>query len=235
VRYWIASICLAAGLVSAVAQADEAVVRKNMQARYPGIPVESVTRTPMPGIYEVYANGIIIYTDENVDYLIAEGRLVDAKTRDDLTSKRLRKLQGIPFSSLPLDQSFKIVRGSGKRKIAYFADPNCGYCRKFEQELLGVDDLTVHVFLYPILSQDSFDKAHNVWCSTDRVKTWNDWMQKGVVPSAAANCNSPIDKIVQYGREKRINGTPTLIFADGSRVPGVIPAAELNKILDAMK
>ena len=234
-RNWIASISLAAGLVSAVAQADEAEVRKNMQARYPGIPVESVTRTPMPGIYEVFANGIIIYTDKNVDYVIAEGRLVDAKTRVDLTSKRLRTLQRISFSSLPLDLTFKLVRGNGKRKIGYFADPNCVYCKKFEQELLSVDDLTVYVFLYPILSQDSFDKAHNVWCSTDRVKTWNDWMQKGVVPKAAENCDSPIDKIVQYGREKRINGTPTLIFTDGSRVPGVIPAAELNKMLDAMK
>ncbi len=234
-RHWIASISLTAGLMSGLAQASEAEVRKNMQARYPGIPVESVMRTPMPGIYEVFANGIIIYTDEKVEYIIAEGRLVDAKTRVDLTAERLRKLQAIPFSSLPLNQSFTMVRGNGKRKVAYFADPNCGYCKRFEQELLSVNDITVHVFLYPILSQDSSDKSRAVWCSKDRAKAWNDWMQKGVAPTAAGNCDSPIDKIVQFGREKGINGTPTLIFADGSRVPGMIPAAELSKLLDAMK
>ena len=234
-RNWVASIGLVAAVLSAVAQADEAEVRKNMQARYPGIPVDSVTRTPMPGIYEVFANGIILYTDEKVDYVIAEGRLVDAKTRVDLTSKRLRTLQGIPFNSLPLDQSFKIVHGNGKRKIAYFADPNCGYCRRFERELHSVEDLTVYVFLYPILSQDSVDKAHNVWCSTDRAKTWNDWMQNRVVPKAAEDCDSPIDKNMRYGQEKRITGTPTLIFADGRRVPGLIPAAELKKMLDEIK
>jgi thiol:disulfide interchange protein DsbC len=228
-----ASICLFAGLLSAVAQANEAEVRKNMQARYPGIVVESVARTPMPGIYEVYANGSVIYTDEKVNYLIAEGRMVDANTRTDLTAERLRKLQAIAFSSLPLDLSFTIARGSGKRKIAYFADPNCGYCKRFEQELLNIKDLTVHLFMYPILSQDSVNKSRAVWCSKDRAAAWNNWMQKGVAPSASTNCDTPIDKIVSYGREKGISGTPTLILADGTRVPGMVSAADLAKLLDA--
>jgi thiol:disulfide interchange protein DsbC len=223
---------LALALAAGVAVAKEAEVRKNMQARYPGIPVESVARTPIPGIYEVFANGVIIYTDEKVNYVIAEGKLVDAKTRTDLTAERLRKLQAIPFDSLPLNQSFKIVRGNGKRKLAYFADPNCGFCKKFEQELLAVNDITVHVFLYPILSQDSVEKSRAVWCSKDRAKAWNDLMLKGVTP-AAGNCDHPVDKIVQYGQQKGIAGTPTLILADGSRIPGMFPAAELSKMLDA--
>jgi thiol:disulfide interchange protein DsbC len=225
---------MVAGLASGYVQAKEAEVRKNMAARYPGIVVESVTRTPIPGLYEVYANGSIIYTDEKVNYLIAEGRLVDVKSRADLTSERLRKLQAIAFNSLPLNQSFTLVRGNGKRKLAYFADPNCGYCKRFERELLNINDITVHVFLYPILSADSLEKSRAVWCSGDRAKAWNDWMQKGVVPVAAA-CDNPIDKIVQYGRDKGISGTPTLIFADGSRVPGMLPAADVIKMLDAAK
>ncbi|MCC6535595.1 MAG: DsbC family protein [Burkholderiales bacterium] len=206
-----------------------------MQARYPGIPVESVSRSPLPGIYEVFANGVIIYTDEKVNYVIAEGRLVDAKTRTDLTAQRLRKLQAIPFDSLPLNQAFKMVRGNGKRKVAYFADPNCGYCKKFEQELMNVADVTIHVFLFPILSADSHEKARSIWCSKDRVKAWNDWMLKAVAPSAPGNCDTPVDKLVQFGQQKGISGTPTLILADGSRVPGMLPAAELNKLLDATK
>ena len=229
---WIAGIVLVAGWLSTAVLANEAEVRKNMQARYPGIPVESVARTPLPGIYEVYAGGIVIYTDEKVNYLIAEGRLVDAHTRTDLTAERLRKLRAIPFNSLPLNQSFTIVRGNGKRKLAYFADPNCGYCKRFEQDLMSVSDITVHVFMYPVLSQDSIDKARAVWCSRDRAKVWNDWMQKNVVPTGSGSCDTPIDKIVQFGRDKGINGTPTLILADGSRVPGAIAAADLVKLMD---
>jgi thiol:disulfide interchange protein DsbC len=189
-------------------------------------------RTPIPGIYEIFANGGIIYADEKVNFIIIDGRMVDANARKDLTAERLRKLQAIPFASLPLNQSFRLVRGNGKRKLAYFADPNCGYCKKFEQELLNVNDVTVHVFLYPILSPDSTEKSKSVWCSKDRAKAWTDWMLKGVTPTAAGTCETPVDKIVQYGREKGINGTPTLIFADGSRVPGMVPAADLNKLMD---
>ena len=228
----IAYLCLIAGLLSTTAQANEAEVRKNMQARYPGIPVESVARTPLPGIYEVYAGGIVIYTDEKVNYLIAEGRLVDANTRTDLTAERLRKLRAIPFSSLPLNQSFTIVRGNGKRKLAYFADPNCGYCKRFEQDIIGINDITVHVFLYPVLSQDSVEKARSVWCSKDRARAWNDMMLKGVAPTAPGTCDTPVDKLLQYGREKGIGGTPTLILADGTRVPGAIDAPALVKLMD---
>ncbi len=226
-------MCAAAALTSGLAAANEAEVRKNMQARYPGIPVESVVRTPMPGIYEVFANGVIIYTDKDVNYVIAEGRLVDAKSRTDLTAERLRKLQAIPFEALPLAQSFKVVRGNGKRKLAYFTDPNCPYCKRLEQELVNLKDVTLHVFLFPILSEDSVEKSRAVWCSKDRARAWTDLMLKEVSPKAAGKCDAPIEKLVQYGQDKGIKGTPTLIFADGSRVPGMLPAAELNKLLDA--
>ncbi|RPI42455.1 MAG: DsbC family protein [Betaproteobacteria bacterium] len=215
------------------AQASEAEVRKAFEARYPGVEVESVTRTPMQGIFEIYANGIVLYADEKVNYLIAEGRLVDAKTRTDLTAERLRKLQAIGFDALPLNDAFTMVRGSGKRRVAYFADPNCGFCKKFERELLNAKDVTIHVFLYPILSNDSMEKARSVWCSKDRAKAWNDWMLKNVVPTAASSCDNPIDRVVKFGRQRGIGGTPTLIFADGTRVPGMIPAGDFNKLLDA--
>lgn len=234
-KHWMLGVALAAFWSTASAQNVEAEVRKAMQARYPGIPVESVARTPMPGIFEVYANGVVLYTDKDVNYVIAEGRLVDAKTRTDLTAQRLRKLQAIPFNTLPLEQSFTLVRGNGKRKVAYFADPNCGYCKKFEQELVNAKDVTIHVFMYPVLSADSHDKARAVWCSRDRAKTWNDWMLRGIAPTGPTNCDTPIDKIVQYGQQKGISGTPTLIFADGSRVPGMIPVADFHKMLEAAK
>jgi thiol:disulfide interchange protein DsbC len=215
------------------APGSEADVKKNMQERYPGIPVESVARTPLPGIYEVYANGVILYTDAKVNYLIADGRLVDANTRTDLTGERLRKLQAIPFDALPLQQSFKVVRGNGKRKLAYFTDPNCPYCKRLEQELANLDDVTLQVFLLPILSADSADKARAVWCAKDPAKAWTDLMLKDVQPPPPpAKCDAPLDRLVAYAQDKGIKGTPTLIFSDGSRVPGVLPAADLNKLIE---
>lgn len=227
------ALAVAAVLVATLVQASEAEVRKNFQARYPNIPIESVTRTPLPGIWEVFANGALIYTDEKVTHVFIDARLIDAVKRVDLSSERMRKLQAISFDSLPLDAAFRIVRGSGKRRVAYFADPNCGFCRKFEQELLAVNDVTIHVFMYPILSPDSVEKSKSVWCSKDRARAWNDMMLKGVNPTAPGTCQNPIDRIVEFGRVKGINGTPTLVFADGSRVPGMIPAAEMQKMLDA--
>ena len=233
-KKWVIALFVVAGWMGpSAAHASEAAVRKAFEARYPGIEVKSVTRTPMPGIFEIYANGIVLYADEKVDYLIAEGRLVDARTRTDLTAERLRKLQAVAFDALPLKDAFRMVRGSGRRQVAYFADPNCGYCKKFERELLNAKDVTIHVFLYPILSKDSVEKARSVWCSEDRAKAWNEWMLKNVVPMAASTCDNPIDRVVRFGREMGIGGTPTLIFADGTRVPGMIPTADFNKLLDA--
>jgi thiol:disulfide interchange protein DsbC len=233
VKRWLIVLALITGYAQAATPTKEDEVRKAFQARYPGISVESVARTPLPGIFEIFANGTLLYADEKVEHLIADGRLVDAQTRTDLTAQRLRKLQAIAFDSLPLNSAFKLVRGNGKRQMAYFADPNCAYCKKFERELLKVSDVTIHVFLYAILSADSVEKARAVWCSKDRAKVWTDWMLKGVKPAAGADCETPVEQVLLFGRRKGISGTPTLIFADGSRVPGMIPASDLNKLLDA--
>lgn len=216
-----------------LARADEAQVRKAMQAKYPQIAIESIAKTPMPEVYEVYAGGQLIYTDENVNFIIVDGRMIDVKSKADLTAERMQKLTAIKFEDLPLALAFKKVKGNGKHKLAYFADPNCGYCKRFEQEINGLTDATVYMFLYPILSADSVEKSKAVWCSANRAKAWDDWMQKGVAPVAQANCTNPVDKVLEYGRKMNISATPTLIFADGSRVPGAISAERLHQLMEA--
>ena len=222
-------------LIPGAAAASEAAVKQAMQKKYPGVEVESVARTPIAGIYEVFAGGEVLYVDENVNYMIAQGRLIDVARSTDLTDERLRVLTAVKFDQLPLDLAFRMVKGNGKRKLAYFTDPNCPYCKRLDQELAKVTDVTVYMFLYPILSQDSQDKAKAVWCSKDRVKVWNDWMLNGNPPKTAGTCDTPIEKIVAYGRQKGINGTPTLFFANGQRVTGAIPAEQLRKLLDGAR
>lgn len=225
-------LALATLLVLQPAWADEADVKKAVEAWLgAGAPkIDSVRKLGALGLYEVQLDGDLIYTDEKVSHIIL-GDIVDAKTRKNLTEERKQKLAQIKFSDLPLELAVKQVKGNGKRVLATFEDPNCSYCRKLAKELQGVSDVTIYTFLYPILSPDSTEKAKNIWCAGDRAKAWNDLMLDGKQP-ASANCNHPIDKVVAFARKLNIRGTPAMFFADGSRVPGYMPAAMLEKALD---
>jgi thiol:disulfide interchange protein DsbC len=220
---------------STIAGASEATVRAAMQKKYPDIAVESVIKTPLAGIYEVFANGQLIYTDEKAAYLFLNANLIDSEKKTSLTEERMNRLTAIKFEQLPLDLAFKKVKGKGTRQLAYFGDPNCGYCKKFEQDLAKVNDVTVYVFLYPVLGPDSLAKAKSIWCSKDRVKAWDDQLVNGIAPTATDTCDTPIEKILAFGRQKNITGTPTMFFVDGQRVPGAIPLDQIEQRLLAAK
>ena len=225
---------LAALSLSAFAQ--EATIRKNLAERLPKLPaIDEITKTPMPGLYEVRINhSDIFYTDEKGDFLI-QGSLIDTKAQQDLTEQRVEKLTAIAFKDLPLKDAFTIVRGNGKRKMAVFEDPNCGYCKRFERDLTKIDNVTVHVFLYPILSADSGEKSRNIWCAKDKGKAFLDWMVKDVTPPTAKCDAAAVARNFEFGKKARITGTPTIIFADGSRVPGAIGADRVEKLLAEAK
>lgn len=218
------------------AWANEAVIRKSVEA-FLGADgkIEGISRAGFLNLFEVRVatpeGTRILYTDEQAQYLII-GNVLDARTETNLTELRMRKLNAIRFEELPLAQAFKIVRGKGTRQLAYFSDPRCPYCKRFDKELTQVDDVTVHVFLIPIIAPDSAAVSAAVWCSPDRAKAWLDLMLKDVQPTAKGNCETPLDKNIALSRKHRITGTPTLIFADGQRVSGWMPAARLSKMLD---
>jgi thiol:disulfide interchange protein DsbC len=148
----------------------------------------------------------VLYTDGNVSFII-DGSLIDAKTRKNITQARMAQLMKIDFATLPLDQAIKQVRGNGKRVIASFEDPNCGYCKRLAKDLVNLKDATIYTFLYPILSPDSTEKSKNIWCAKDRAGAWNDWMTAGKVPAAAAgSCDtSAIDKNVALGQKIKVS------------------------------
>ena len=220
--------------LSAVAQ--EATIRKNLAERIPQLQaIDEVSKSPMAGLYEVRVNGTeIYYTDAEANFLF-QGSLIDTKQRRNLTEERVDKLTAINFEALPFKDAFTIVRGNGKRRLAVFQDPNCGYCKRFERDLQKLNHVTIHMFLYPILSADSNEKSKNIWCAKDRAKAWQDWMVRDQTP-AAANCDtSAIARNIDIGRKFKISGTPTLVFVDGSRVPGAISMAEVEKHLSEGK
>jgi thiol:disulfide interchange protein DsbC len=221
---------------AALPAVQDAAVRKTLAERLPNLPkIDEISRSAMPGLLEVRINGSdIVYTDLEGNFLI-QGNLIDTKARRNLTEERIEKLTAVDFDSLPLKDAFTIVRGNGKRKVAVFEDPNCGYCKRFERDLQNVNNVTIHMFLYPILGADSTVKSQNIWCSKDKAKTFLDWMIKDAAPAAATCDVSALQRNVEFGKKYRITGTPTLIFADGSRVPGAIPAAQVEKFLAEAK
>jgi len=162
--------------------------------------------------------------------------LIDTEKKSNLTEERMSKLTAIKFDQLPLNLALKKVKGKGTRKLAYFGDPNCGYCKKFEQDLTKIDDVTIYVFLYPVLGPDSTEKARSIWCSKDRIKAWDNQLVNGVAPTAPTTCDtSSIDKTVAFGKQKNITGTPTMFFVDGQRIPGAIPVEQIEQRLAAAK
>jgi len=224
-------------LVPSMVLANEAQIRKALEPKLGGAKIEAVQKAPVQGLWEVSIRterGLrLLYTDAGGNYVI-DGNIHDLRTNRDLTEERLRKLNAIKFESLPLDMAVKIQRGSGKRVLAMFSDPYCPACRQFERALAQVDDVTIYVFMYPVIRPENADHSRAVWCSADRAKAWLELAAAAQpkVPEAGANCANPVDKLVDYGHKLGVNSTPTLFLANGERLSGGLKPADLKELLD---
>lgn len=219
-------------LVGAFVQAQtprEVAIKKMIEPKLgAGAKVDSVTKTPYAGLYEVRIGSEIIYTDRKAKYLFV-GQIIDAKNSTNLTKLRTDELSKIKFADLPFESALKMVKGDGKRVMAIFEDPNCGYCKRFRKTLTEMDNITVYTFMYNILSEDSVVKSKDIWCSADKNNAWDEWMLNGkAAPAAPAKCVTPNEKITALGQKLRITGTPTIFFADGSRLPGAVDVKALE-------
>ncbi|HET7775623.1 MAG TPA: DsbC family protein [Azospira sp.] len=225
---------LCTGLLFALpAQADEASIKKAVEEKI-NAKVESVTKSGYLGLYEVFTDGQILYTDEKVTVLLV-GTLVDAKTMQNVTGERMKKLTAVKFSELPLELAVKQVKGNGKRTLVTFEDPNCGYCKRLAKDLQKLDNVTIYTFLYPILSADSMEKSKQVWCAKDQVGAWSEMMGSGKPFTGRTDCDTgPVQKSYELGRRLNITGTPTLFFADGERFPGAVPLEKIEQKLKTL-
>ncbi|WP_415659317.1 DsbC family protein [Roseateles sp.] len=222
-------------VLSLPAVANEAVIRKAFTERLPNLKVDEVRPAPMPGLWELRIGNEIRYTDPTGSFLI-EGELLDLKTRKNLTEERVTQLNRVDFASLPLKDAMVWKSGSGKRRIAVFADPNCGYCKRFERGLQEMKDVTVYTFLIPILGGDSPEKSRSIWCAKDSTSVWLGWMLRGEMPpKSTPGCDDGvIERNLALSRRIHVNGTPAIVLEDGSRIPGAVGAAELEKRLQAL-
>jgi thiol:disulfide interchange protein DsbC len=211
------------------AQQIRGAVETWLQGRFK---VDGVRRSPVAGIWEVQIGTDLIYVDEKGQHGFVEGQLIDLKANRNLTQERIDEITAIRFQDLPLSMAIRQVNGKGTRQLAVFEDPNCGHCRTLRRDLMNVPDVTIYTFTLPILAADSEDKARRAWCAPDRLKAWNELMLQGKVPDNKGTCDNPIAKVAELGRKLKVTGTPTIFFANGKRLPGGVPAARLNKLID---
>jgi thiol:disulfide interchange protein DsbC len=226
------ALCILFLTTTARADGTEADIKKSVEAWLGGkFKVTSVRKAEFLDLYEVVVGGDVIYTNDKGTHVIL-GNIIDIKADRNLTQERIAKLAQIKFSELPLELAIKQVKGNGKRVMATFEDPNCTYCRKLAKELLNVTDLTVYTFLFPILSPDSTDKAKAIWCASDRAKAWNAYMLSGTAPNAGKCDTAVLDKVAALAQKLNVRGTPAVFLADGSRLPGFMPAPQLEEAMN---
>ena len=224
-------------VMAASAAADEAQIRRVIEEKLGGgVKVEGMQPGPL-GLYEVRfrssSGGMrIVYTDANATHIFL-GKIYETASDRDITEERLRKLNAIKFDALPLEQAVKIQRGNGKRVLAMFSDPYCPACRQFEQTLQKVDDITIYVFMFPVIRPELAEQSKQVWCSPDRAKAWLDVALRGKPPTAKQDCADPVAKNLQLGRSLGVNSTPTLVLANGERITGGLSRDDLVDVLDA--
>lgn len=232
----VSTLMLVGSLLACTANADQASIKSVFNQEFPGSNISSITKLSYLDLYEVVIDGHIFYTDKNATYVIM-GNIIDIKAKKNITNERLQQLNIVKFNELPLNQAIKFVKGNGSRKLAIFSDPECPFCKKFEQELSKVDNITLYIFPYPIagLHPKSVAESKAIWCAPDKMLAWQNALLKNTPPDNTGDCNNPIDANITLGNKLNINGTPTLIFANGERLPGMVPADKLEQLLNNKK
>ncbi|NHQ83928.1 DsbC family protein [Chromobacterium vaccinii] len=211
-------------------------VKKAFLGHFPGKQVKSVSATPVKGIYELVVDGRqVVYVNSDASYLFV-GDLIDTKSKESLTEKKMADLSKVDFNALPFQYAFKDVRGKGERKMAVFTDPDCPFCKKLERESLkDIDNVTIYTFLYPLtqLHPDAMRKSKQIWCSADKAAAWTAFMRDDRPLTGPDNCDTPLEKIQALGEKMGITGTPALVFANGRMVPGAIGGDDIEQLLNA--
>lgn len=219
-------------IFSSIASADEASLKKSLVPYFPNEKIEILKRIPSLQLYEITIGDQIFYVDEKAKYFFS-GHLFDLKNEKNLTEERLQEIRSarkVDIDSLPLEYAIQEIKGNGERKLVIFSDPNCGYCKRLEKELIHINNVTIYTFLYPIL-KGSKRISEAIWCSDDKLKSWNNFMINGTTPTGK-ECNAPIDALLRTGKQHGFNSTPTIVFANGKTVPGMISAEIIEKKLN---
>jgi thiol:disulfide interchange protein DsbC len=214
---------------------DLAQLQKTLSERLPKSKIVDIRPAPLPGLYEVFTGGSLFYSNATGDYIL-DGSLIDTRTKTDLTEARVNERNAIRFDSLPFDKAIKVVKGDGSRKLAVFTDPDCPYCKRLEEEMKSVSNVTMYLFMFPLKIHPNAERhAKAIWCSDDRANTWTAWVLDKKEPADKTCKDDPVEANLQLGDKLNVSGTPTIYFENGSRQVGAMKAADLETKMNEAK
>jgi thiol:disulfide interchange protein DsbC len=230
---WTLAVVLVVMVGNALAN-DDGEVLQRLKAKYPKTQFTSVQKSQFNGLFEIIMGKNVAYTDAAGDYFLF-GHIMDMATQRDLTAERQKDLNKVDVGALPLDSAITFVQGRGSRALFVFSDPDCHYCKKLEPELAKLDNVTIHVFPYPLqgLHPDALNKAISVWCSPNQANAWRNLLINNIQPTAKLDCPNPLAKNLALGEKLNVVGTPTLMRGDGKQQAGALKASEIDYWLDS--
>ena len=222
------SLAVLIGLCSAVSMADVATVSKNIKQQHPQLKLDNIQATEMKGIYSASMDGQVVYLNEDAQHILA-GSMIRLKDQHNLTKDLLIQQNSVDWKKLPLQDAIKSVRGTGKRQIAIFSDPNCPYCKQLEAELKKLDNITIYTFILPLKAQ-SVAPSKQVYCEKNPALAWENLITKAQLPKSQTSCANPVERNMALAHRLGVNGTPAIIFSNGFKVMGAYPAAQIEQI-----
>jgi len=221
---------LASIITTLAAHADFA---QDIIDRFPGAAGAKIERA-FPGFWAVVKDNEVVFIRDDLSVLI-NGEVVDLASNKSLTAQfREANKPKINIGEFNVKDSIRF--GSGSRRLFVFTDPDCPYCRQIEAEFDKLKNVEVFVFLFPLVSLHPAARvvSESIWCNHDRASAWKSYLQQGKIPPFAT-CDNPISRNLALGERLKIQGTPALIFEDGTVVPGLIPADRIEARLVAAR
>lgn len=227
---------MGAMLVGAAAQAEDfSQVEAKIRNLVPNAGTLAISETPIPGILQVQMNNDIVYTSADGDYLL-QGPLYEVESRVNLTDRARAVVRREKLEHLDDAQSIDFAPEGSDYDLLVFTDIDCGYCRKLHSQIAEYMEqgIAIHYLAFPRagIGSPSYNTAVSVWCADDR---------QGALTAAKAGeeieplqCENPVAEQYQLGLDLGVTGTPALLTADGSMIPGYMPPETLRARLDAM-
>lgn len=200
-----------------------------------GLVVKDIKPSPILGLKELITDKGVMYASDSGQYLL-QGTLIDIENRENLTEKALNGVRKEGVAKYA-DSMIIYKAPEEKHQITVFTDITCGYCRKLHRELEDYLDagITVRYMAFPRggVRSEGYTDLMNVWCADDQLKAMTD-AKSGTDVADVQSCTAPVAEHYQLGQSFGINGTPAIIFDDGTLIPGYQPAAALKQRLEQM-
>lgn len=220
---------------AAASNNDINFIRESLKQHLPQLTIENIAPSPVKGVYQVTADSAVIYMSNDGRYAFS-GDIIDlADGQNNLTESARKKARVASLKTLGEEDMVIFSPKDPKYTIIVFTDVDCGYCRKLQADMeeINAKGIAIRYLAFPRSGPNTpaFDKMVRVWCSKDKNKALLLANQDKSFDGKECGKDT-IMRQFELGIRMGVNGTPTLIFEDGTLVPGYMPP---DKLLEAAK